>query len=352
MPDASAHTPKTWSNCSVQEGFSAIDEQRKVRRDLSAKLLTLAYPLAVGRLATHIGIGAVTASNEVEATCFPDPMAGLEQVFGDGLFQIVWVFALLGAWAAGNDLRKQRFLLVYTLLIFVFLLNPFIYDYVAQSNFGHLIVWRLYWAIPLPLWPALLLTLPLYFFRDRQRVLKIVSFILIVVLFAGLIPAAYTFSRSNNAWIGWPSLKVPLEDYRTARLVSLHSGPGTSVLIPREIAAWIPTIPQAPDPLLSRTTYLTGLRRYGDPEQSALRYRLWRYVNGRLSFTEAKQSLETAIRSLSLKAVLFRPAQIDHADELISVLTSHGFKKQDKGVSEPFLMYVSTGSTQTSHELP
>ncbi len=322
--------------------FAACSHGREKAHIPALGLLTIAYPLAAGWLISQSS-GPETLirwADEVRRAC-KDPATNMAQVLGDGSFQIIWLVALMAGWSTAPNRGSRSFLLGYSPAFFTLLLNPLVMnDYWAQRILGRDTVWRLFWAVPLPLFSAIMFASLLGVFSLLSSRPGPALYACVVLTFAAVVPDRYTFSESNRTAIDWPRLKVPDEPYRIAGLINGLTERGASALAPRAVAVWIPTFRGHPDPVVARSHYLAPLKSYGESEQIGIRLGLQSFVEGKVPFSAAKPILEEAIRKLNLRVIVFH--RRDHKDDkgLVGFLLSSGFRRVSDGFPAGYEAYL------------
>lgn len=170
--------------------------------------------------------------------------------------------ALLGAWAACESRATARVFAGMSLLFLLVCFNPYTYRFVADHVMGASALWRLSWAIPLPLMLAVMirailargLVLPV-----PWRGWKYLVWGVAVGLTAWAAYGAGTLRAANHVTLGMPRVKAPAADYALAeRLVRDMPESGT-LLAPVTIASWCSTFVRHPLLLAVRPMYLMSV---------------------------------------------------------------------------------------------
>ena len=131
--------------------------------------------------------------------------------------------------------------------------------------------------------------------------------------------------------VGAPSLKVPLPQYRVAKVLSRLAGPHETVLAPEEISTWIPTFPGHPYPVVARELYLLGQLRvfsaWIDPQLITERLALLRFVNG-TARNPGRSLLVPSVDRLRIRAIA-APIGMRWLPELSRTLEGEGFRSRE-----------------------
>lgn len=333
----------------VVAGFSLLGAWRPEKR-AAARLflgaLTAAYPLAMG---FSLRFGPMS-DNQVFLETYrsvPPLTVALDKVLGTGVFLWFWLLALLGCWTAFREASKRRWVLGYSLAFVFFFLNPYLNEFWSRALLGVEVKWRILWALPLPVWLAVLLSA---LSRQAAAVLlrpgmRGLALGVVLALFGALVPARWTVSASNQTQVRLPSLKVPLEDYRLAGEAAALTESGGTILAPEAIAVWVPTITRRVRPFASREFSIVFERdRILDlrsREGVERRLVLFRYISG-ISRERPKEELEE-ILSRAVAVHNIRTVVLDVRNpwrrDIVTALRGLGFAKKTLS-SRRFLAYV------------
>ena len=174
-------------------------------------------------------------------------------VLGNANLRLVGIGTMCLAWACWPRGLAQRFALGIPLLAGIGLFNPYTAQWVASLLVGHNTYWRIFWAVPLPVFITLVLMTPLHFTGQTWRYVGgRIGCCVCVAVFVGLVPQFSSVSPSNQVYIGTPRLKVPTTDYMWAERLNQSVTPGSTVLAPPSISLWVPTFHDHAYPLAVR----------------------------------------------------------------------------------------------------
>lgn len=302
--------------------------------------LSALYPLWIG-LALRPALQEIAAPAEaLLAVPAGDWLAlSFETVLGAGPLQALSLAALAGAWVGLPSSLGMRFALTVPSAAFLILLDPYTEAFVA-SNLTGASIWRALWALPVPLFLALVLSAPLAFSsrasaatRGWARAARL-GFGALLLGFALAVPRAPLWGTENRGaggdapWLGLPGLKVPKDDYRWAEKLTESAGPGALVIAPQSVAVWLPTFRGAVYPQLVLPRYLERFRPILGDEELTRRAMATRYSAGFRSPRNARAFEEMLARGT--RAVLLR--QKGRLGEAHAILARRGF---DRVASDP-----------------
>ena len=166
-------------------------------------------------------------------------------LFGVAVVLCGWVFAPTGL--------ARRFAAVFPLAVLLLFANPYTAVWVANNVTGSITYWRSLWALPVPTIMALVLTSPLALGVSSSRPLtRRALWMVLLAVFALLVPRYSGLSKANRVRLGSPSLKVPHTAYRWAAVVNQSVPPGSHVAVPSKIEPWIVTFHHHAYPLVVR----------------------------------------------------------------------------------------------------
>lgn len=277
----------------------------------------------------------------------------LGYVFGRNAYMALHLLGLLGAWALARDPARRRFLVGVAVPYLLLILNPWLYDLWVRHVTSGPVFWRLLWAAPLPIMIAFTLTEP--FARGlagegrstvEGHVPSWVPFALLVAFVALWVPRQYTLSQSNTCRLGVPDLKVKRPEYDIAREAAERAPPGTTVLGPRDVAAWVVTFPHHPRVVAFKRNALRAIAPHIGTEDFVRRFELLEYLMGRERPAAGPAHLADMIRRHRASVVV---VETDNrfADEISATLTSAGFTREPRG---PYDLWASEAPGHAPHE--
>lgn len=264
-------------------------------------------------------------------------------VWGGALFQSVWLLALLGGWAFVPDRSRRRWMLGYSWLFLLLVMNPLLTAFWARSVTSSITLFRLFWAIPLPCFLAALITGPLFSVRWLGKPgLRPALLGLGLAVFAILVPERWTTGTSNGALLDRPRPKVIPTFYATAKELAAATPRGGMVLAPEPVSSWIPTIPSHPPAVVVRRMFLGQFRDRMGADEYRRRLALLEYVSGdqRLWPGEAEMDawFGSAIENLNLRGLAVQRSNRWLAD-IHHSLRARGFHRIPSP-SRHFLLYI------------
>lgn len=203
----------------------------------------------------------------------------LKTVLGDGNLALFALVATLTAWTVLPRGLAQRFAVTVPFVVFAFLLNPFATRWLVANLTGGS-YWRTLWALPIPILMTFVLISP-WSARRRFRSgpgLRWATGLVLLGSFVVLVPKYSALSSKNGVEIKRPGLKVPAQVYRQAEILNRSVEPGSYVVAPSRVSAWVPTFHHHAYPLRVRQ-YLRH-RSLGVRNRRA-RATMTDYVNGK-----------------------------------------------------------------------
>ncbi len=243
-----------------------------------------------------------------------------DYVLGQGDMRSIGLAAVLFSGWLCRPGPLRRFCLSIALGFTVVLFNPYLARWLAGTGTSAFTYWRVFWVLPLPLLLALCLTAPLGWWGEgwpaRRRWQ---TSLWIGAAFLLLVPR-WTWQQQRTRFT-LPGLRVP-PVYALAKEMAAVSPPGSHVLAPFEISAWLPTFLDHPYPLVTRPSYLSAVfaakeRRQRNwltalvtrpPGDNRLRLRLF----------------EEAIEHYDLQAIAVR-TNLPHLKSLEAIMRQRGF---------------------------
>jgi hypothetical protein len=227
-------------------------------------------------------------------------------VLGSGISAELALFAMVAAFAAATPAIFRRFAAVSLICFLLLLWNPLMAPFIAANVTGPDTYFRVFWAVPLPVMLAAVLSAPLELRIGPLATPRWAAIAATLVLASGLLglaPEMWTLSRANRVHVGPPSWKVPAVQLEAAREIVHYSRPGEFVLAPSRIARWIPLIHDHPSPLVVREMYLDVLHDLLGAAELDRRTRLLHLVGGDLRLDAGGRMLAEAIEQYPLSVV-------------------------------------------------
>lgn len=310
---------------------------------LAAGALTCLYPLALG---LFLKAGSVPENFYLVSAPSWRFVAerGLNKVLGWRTFMMFWLAALLGGWAFLKDRPRRRWMLGFSFLFVLVCMNPALTRLWAANLTSVVTFFRLYWALPLPYFLAALLAgFAFAFKRFRSEHFRAALYVASLLAFALFVPARWTVSSWNNAWISWPGLKVPQTFYAVAEKLAESTPEGKLILAPETVAAWIPTIPGHPASIGSRQMFLQQFWGRMKKEELLARRALLLYVGGAMRAfprEEMNTRFAWAVEEFRIGSVAVTRSN-PWGDDIALVLLGLGFARSSSP-SRHFHIYVKT----------
>ncbi|MFQ5417529.1 MAG: DUF6077 domain-containing protein, partial [Myxococcota bacterium] len=302
--------------------------------------------LAVGALASTyaVGVGFVLKGDVqgliepmLREHAFGEQLASaLRATLGGAAVQSFGVFAVLVAWSLCARGLAQRFAIALPLAVWLVLLNPYLDGWVSANVTGPS-YWRVMWSLPVPILMTLVLIAPLQLGRGvGARLAGGAASLALFAVFASTVPEFDAFDERNagaagvGIRVGLPGPKAPGSAYRWAAALNAAVPPGSQVVAPPEVSAWIPTFHHHAYPLQARRLYLTNhIPRLGEDDVK-LRIFMTRYVGGQRDVDNARGFFVYGLDYFDVKAVLLRNS--GYAVEVRSALEEGGFERTTRAI--------------------
>lgn len=241
----------------------------------------------------------------------------VDRYFGDGPTRYILLGALICSWMVINDKATRLWLVAAAFSVFVLFLNPFFDHLIAFNVTGPGMLWRLFWAAPVPIMAAIMLSWISRVFH-RVEALRLGFFAVCLIVALVVMPVTAGPGR----------LRVPEPAFAAARLLGLLAHKGEYVLASDDVSAWITTYRQHPFPVVSRRLYVYGLitifSKHVDVSAVKKRLSIFRYISGKKRTKQSPQDLEKIIGQLKIKAIALR-SDNPWCMEILSALKNHGF---------------------------
>ena len=289
-------------------------------------VLSSAYVLAAGWLVRESVERIIAPMNGAPRQVGPSAPAlesALTVVLGDSRLLIFAVLALLTAWVFAPPGLGRRFAVGAPLIMLGGLLNPYFSSRVIGNVTGPA-YWRLMWAVPIPILMTLVLVAPLTLVVRPRPAMPRALWLVLLAAFALVIPQYGGLSQRNFVRLGWPALKVPRADYRWAALVNESVPPGSPVLVPTDVGAWVVTFHHHTFPLTVRN-YLHTTKGVLGAEELTQRYAMQRFVNEPELIEATPQAFRDGLDRFAVRAVCLPSTAAAAAAR--SILEQAGFRQ-------------------------
>lgn len=268
---AALGSPKNWRD---------LKDRRRTGWILAAGLGSGAYVALCALIARLPVVTALGGSGaQLMASREVPPLRWLELVLGeDPWIQGFRLFVLIAApfFVVGP---ARRLCVMFSGLTVLLLAVSWIPETLARYWVPPSLVWRLVWALPLPLAMALFVLLPVHHGSGvgRRGVPRALGTGLLVVLLTvlayGILSGPTILSPAGGVSLKVPGLKVG-EGYAVAAQVVEGLEPGTVVAAPTEVSSWLPTFHDGPFPTLTRE--FEGTRtRFGAQKDDRRKLQRW-----------------------------------------------------------------------------
>jgi len=177
------------------------------------------------------------------------------------------LFGVLAAPTLLEELRSRQTMTLLSLILFLSLLNPFLFDILSKDVVTPVIVWRLFWAFPIAGMAALVMSELLETARaDWHRTGLAACIVLELGVLAWLSPYN-SFRFKNHVALSFSPLKVPNDYWAVAKLAAAIAPADTAIVAPEEITVLIPALTNHPLLLGVRGSYDEIYRRnFSDSE--------------------------------------------------------------------------------------
>jgi hypothetical protein len=295
-----------------------------------------------------LGVAWLAGSNTHGAQALALPSAGamasvpqiLEHTWGTWSTRVLLV-ALLAAWSFVRDPVRARYFSAGAFFFLLAVLNPYTTPLVAEFSVGAKTYWRLTWALPLPLFLAVMIDgMVAGALTVKSKAVAACCCIIMGVLAIAFSSRFGTLLCTNSVTLGAPSLKVPPVEYEVARKVAQHVPEGGTVLAPEAVATWLPIFVKHPNTIGVRQMYLSLAVT---PRETAQRSNMMRYVGGQYRPHDAEAWFVDSIRRYRLTAVVFS-RHILWGNEIERILDEQGWRPISCGSYE-ILVRGDSGST-------
>jgi hypothetical protein len=251
----------------------------------------------------------------------PDVPALLHRTWGQWSTRILLV-ALLAAWPFVRDPVRARYFSAGACCFLLAALNPYTTPFVAEATIGAKTYWRLTWALPLPLFAAVVLDgLALRALALRPKALAFSTCLVLAVPAVVFCARSGSLRPANGVTVSMPGPKVPHAEYEAARRVATRLPETATVLAPESVAAWLTGFVAHPRLVGVRHLYLSLAF---PPTETAERSNLMRLLEGRY-FPADKRWFTRALARQRVDAVVL-PRVNPHAATLRAWLGNEGWE--------------------------
>jgi hypothetical protein len=294
---------------------------------------------ALGALASLYVLGAgllVRGEMASYAPARPPPGPGVllaeagAEVLGHSRLAALALFAVAVGWSLVPPGLARRFACGVPLAGLVALLAPWTGEWVSANLTGPS-YWRAFWALPVPLLLALLLTAPL----RLPGAAGLLAGLAACAGFALLVPRYPVFGPENagpqvGIRIGWPGLKVPEQPWGWARALHQSAPAGAVVVAPYWVARWVPTFHRSAHPLEVRLSYLLSYRDRLGPQDVEDRHVISAYAAGALLEPDAALRFRRGLEHYRVMAVCLAISEL--SEQARAILRAEGFERRIQGV--------------------
>jgi len=243
------------------------------------------------------------------------------QVFGAHGQYVIWLGLLCAPLLA--PLRHRRRFAACALLYWLVALDPFLIKVIARVATS-VSAWRILWCMPVVGFLAASLVSGFAVAREawgRKGALLAVLIILGCVFY--LAPHS-TLRRSNQVSFSLGALKVPPQEWAAAQAGIHDTPPGTSMLAPESVAAWIPTFVDRPSLVSVRANYDEPMAINLAAEQVNTRRDLRELVSGDQFAPQRREELLDSMQNYSVGLIM---VDRNIADRLGPDLMKHGYSR-------------------------
>jgi hypothetical protein len=307
---------------------SALHPTREGLRRAALGALASLYVLAAGLLvrgemASHAPATRLRAAGELLAE------AGAE-VLGSSRLAALSLFAVALGWTLAPAGLARRFACGVPLAVLAVLLDPYTSEWISANAVGPS-YWRAFWALPVPLLLALVLSAPLRWRGPAGVAAGLVA----CAAFALLVPRTPVFGAENagpqvGIRIGWPGLKVPEGPFGWARALNESAGPGAVVVAPYWVSRWVPTFHHPAHALEVRPSYLLPYRDRLGAREVEDRHVISAWVAGAVLAPDARERFERGLAHYRVSAVCLAISPV--SEQSRAILRAAGFERRISGV--------------------
>lgn len=243
-----------------------------------------------------------------------------QTVYGTGTLSALALVATATAWAACRGERARRLCIVFPLGTLLLVFNPATALFVAERVTGGATYWRVLWALPVPLFCALLLSAPARYLPGR-----VLGPLLSLLLTAGFVAAASPEPFGKGIRWEFLGLKTPGPSaYGAALHLRDAVTAGSRVLAPSGVATWVVSLHDHPYPLALRPNWLGAQEARLGAVETERRRQLLRFVTGYPVANGAALLRESLARDELSGVVVYRPGI--NAEASRGVLRAAGFR--------------------------
>ena len=250
---------------------------------------------------------------------------GYEKVFGRGGHEIFMLFIVFAWIPLFKNSAIKLFLLMYILLCFLLIFNPYLFDFWVAYVTSPVVFFRLFFLLPVPIFFAIFISSIMCFSGEaRKRMLLFLgggSLILQLIY-----PTSFLFSNTqySTQLKGGVSLNVPKPVVAIHEKLKKNLDQGDVVLATKSVSIWLPIFKGHVRPLVAKSEYLITIRDIIGGDEFLMRQSLYNYISGVSRTGESALLLRASFEKYKIKSVIIG---IDNKwrDEIISVCQLSGF---------------------------
>ncbi len=264
------------------------------------------------------------------------------EVLGSGAGLAAAAVMILTAWLVVRTPLARRLAVVFPVLFLGIFLNPLLLDFnLRWFPIAEDVYWRVFWAFPIPIFMALVLSSPLEWSPPLPRKAGWGSAFGLLLVFLAVFPENVLRPADGNR-LGVPSLKVQ-PPYAAAAQIA-RSVPGrSSILAPNEVNLWAGTVQPQIFPLLVRGYFAAGIARIYGPGEMERRNVLVGFISGVSNPPEAFRLFREEVAKGSYAAVCF-DRSIKWKAEVVAVLKQYRYvRRRGVGRYDIWLRKISAG---------
>lgn len=239
------------------------------------------------------------------------------------------LLSILGAWTVVARGQVRRALILTPLLFFLGPLNPAVTGFLISHVIPPPIFWRVFWCLPFFLFPAVFYSgLLVAAFRANTAGKRLSAVMIAGAALIAFASQKTTISPSNGVVFGTPTVKVDARTYGIAVFVRDHVLPGTAVIAPEDVSAWMATLERHPRLVVVRAHYIELQENYFGVEDAATRRLLAAIMNSDRSDLTSANTLMAALDHYRVGALVMRTeARLNEV--LASGLMERHFERHD-----------------------
>lgn len=245
----------------------------------------------------------------------------IAQVFGAHGQYVIWL-GLLCAPLLAPPRHRRRFA-AFALLYSLIALDPFLVKIIERIATS-VSAWRILWCVPVVGFIAASLVWGIDAARENWGRTGALFAALVIFGCVFYLAPYSSLRRSNSVTFSLGALKVPPQEWAAAEAAVADSPPGTSVLAPESVAAWIPTFVHRPPLVSVRAHYDVLMAIHLPPEQATARRDLREMVSGDQFAPQRREELLDSLQKYSVGLIVANRANADHLE---ADLMKHGYSR-------------------------